>query len=150
MMDLSDGLGLDLHRFADASGVGFDLSDVPVADGATSEEAISGGEDYELLIATDDAARLRLVFQDRGLREPLSIGRVVADVATRTLRELSSNVGAGSTSSELRLDGATSGLGDLARSDTAGADVHALGRTADDGAHALDIRVPTTLGAAME
>jgi len=38
------------------------------------------------LIATDDAARLRLVFQDRGLREPLSIGRVVADVATRTLR----------------------------------------------------------------
>jgi thiamine-monophosphate kinase len=86
MMDLSDGLGLDLHRFADASGVGFELSDVPVADGATSEEAISGGEDYELLIATDDAARLRLVFQDRGLREPLSIGRVVADVATRTLR----------------------------------------------------------------
>jgi thiamine monophosphate kinase len=59
---------------------------VPVADGATIEEAISGGEDYELLIATDDAARLRLVFQDRGLREPLSIGRVVADVATRTLR----------------------------------------------------------------
>jgi len=86
MTDLSDGLGLDLHRFADASGVGFELSDVPVADGATSEEAISGGEDYELLIATDDAARLRLVFQDRGLREPLSIGRVVADVATRTLR----------------------------------------------------------------
>jgi len=33
---------LDLHRFADASGVGFELSDVPVADGATSEEAISG------------------------------------------------------------------------------------------------------------
>ncbi len=67
MMDLSDGLGLDLHRFADASGVGFELTDVPVADGATIEEAISGGEDYELLIATDDAARLRLVFHDRGL-----------------------------------------------------------------------------------
>ncbi len=59
MMDLSDGLGLDLHRFADASGVGFELSDVPVAEGATLDEAISGGEDYELLIATDDAARLR-------------------------------------------------------------------------------------------
>ena len=27
MMDLSDGLGLDLHRFADASGVGFELDD---------------------------------------------------------------------------------------------------------------------------
>jgi thiamine-monophosphate kinase len=86
MMDLSDGLGLDLHRFADASGVGFELADVPVADGATLDEAISGGEDYELLIATDDAARLRLVFHDRGLGALLSIGTVVADAATRTLR----------------------------------------------------------------
>jgi thiamine-monophosphate kinase len=86
MMDLSDGLGLDLHRFADASGVGFVLSDVPVADGATMDEAISGGEDYELLIAADDAARLRLVFQDRGLRAPLKIGVVVKDVTQRTLR----------------------------------------------------------------
>lgn len=86
MMDLSDGLGLDLHRMADASGVGFELRDVPIADGATSEEAISGGEDYELLMATDDAARLRLVFEDRGLRAPLSIGVVVEDMTTRTLR----------------------------------------------------------------
>jgi thiamine-monophosphate kinase len=86
MMDLSDGLGLDLHRFADASDVGFELVDVPVAEGATSEESISGGEDYELLIATDDAARLRLVFQDRGLRTPLTIGTVVADTNVRTLR----------------------------------------------------------------
>ena len=51
MMDISDGLGLDLHRLADASGVGFVLDDVPVADGATLEEALGGGEDYELLIA---------------------------------------------------------------------------------------------------
>jgi thiamine-monophosphate kinase len=86
MMDLSDGLGLDLHRFADASAVGFDLRDVPVAEGATIDEAISGGEDYELLIATDDAARLRLVFQDRGLPAPLTIGVVVKDPASRTLR----------------------------------------------------------------
>lgn len=86
MMDLSDGLGLDLHRFADASGVGFELTDVPVAEGATDDESISGGEDYELLIATNDAARLRLVFVDRGLSAPLTIGRVVADVAIRTLR----------------------------------------------------------------
>ncbi|MDE3064317.1 MAG: thiamine-phosphate kinase [Acidobacteriota bacterium] len=84
MMDLSDGLALDLHRLADASHVGFELSDVPVADGATFDEAIGGGEDYELVIATADAARLRMIFLDRRLREPLTIGRVVADPATRT------------------------------------------------------------------
>ena len=72
---------------------------MPVAEGATIDEAISGGEDYELLIATDDAARLRLVFLDRGLRAPLVIGTVVADAATRTLRGEESNDGAGSTSS---------------------------------------------------
>jgi thiamine-monophosphate kinase len=86
MMDLSDGLGLDLHRLADASGVGFELDDVPVAEGATIDEAIGGGEDYELLIATDNAARLRMIFLDRGLRMPLTIGRVVADASRRTLR----------------------------------------------------------------
>ncbi|HTT59800.1 MAG TPA: thiamine-phosphate kinase [Acidimicrobiales bacterium] len=85
MMDLSDGIGLDLHRLADASNVGFELTDLPVADGATLEEAISGGEDYELLIATPDAEGLRLAFRGSGLREPVSIGRVLADASTRTL-----------------------------------------------------------------
>jgi thiamine-monophosphate kinase len=85
MMDLSDGIGLDLHRLADASGVGFELFDLPVAEGATLEEAISGGEDYELLIATDDAERLREVFRSHGLKEPLRIGRVVSETDVRTL-----------------------------------------------------------------
>ena len=49
------------------------------------EEAISGGEDYELLIATDDAECLRAVFRAHGLNEPLTIGRVVADMNVRTL-----------------------------------------------------------------
>jgi thiamine-monophosphate kinase len=85
MMDLSDGIGLDLHRMADASNVGFELSAIPVAEGATLEEAVSGGEDYELLIATNDPGRLRLMFLDRGLRAPISVGVVVADSARRTL-----------------------------------------------------------------
>jgi thiamine-monophosphate kinase len=86
MMDLSDGLGLDLHRLADASGVGVELTDLPVAEGATSEEAWSGGEDYELLIATSDPDRLALVFADRGLRAPLVIGRCVQDATSRRYR----------------------------------------------------------------
>ena len=86
MMDLSDGLGIDLHRLADSSSVGFELVEIPVASGATFEEAVSGGEDYELLIATDDSARLRMIFQDRGLRAPITIGHVVADQSVRTWR----------------------------------------------------------------
>ena len=85
MMDLSDGLGLDLHRLADASNVGFELSELPVAEGATWEEALSGGEDYELLIATNDPGRLRLMFFDRGLRAPITLGVVVGERDVRTL-----------------------------------------------------------------
>jgi thiamine-monophosphate kinase len=49
-MDLSDGLSLDLHRLALASGVAAELSGpIPIFRGATLEQALDGGEDYELL-----------------------------------------------------------------------------------------------------
>ena len=54
-MDISDGLALDLHRLAAASGVGgmIEASRVPVAGPGTRglEAALYGGEDYELLLA---------------------------------------------------------------------------------------------------
>ena len=50
MIDVSDGLGIDLDRLATASGVGVVLDTVPVAEGATREEALGGGEDYELCV----------------------------------------------------------------------------------------------------
>ena len=51
MMDVSDGLSLDLSRLARASGVGVRLALdlVPVASLATMADALGGGEDYELL-----------------------------------------------------------------------------------------------------
>src|SRR4051812_15711431 len=53
MMDLSDGLGADLPRLARASKVGFeiDLKSLPLNPGCTPRQAISDGEDYELLFA---------------------------------------------------------------------------------------------------
>ena len=53
MMDLSDGLGTDLPRLARASGVGFEVDEsaLPLNPGATVAQAISDGEDYELLLA---------------------------------------------------------------------------------------------------
>jgi thiamine-monophosphate kinase len=73
-IDLSDGLVVDLTHLAEASGVGLALDAVPVADGATLEEALGGGEDYELVVATGDPERLEEAFLAAGLPRPLAIG----------------------------------------------------------------------------
>jgi thiamine-monophosphate kinase len=87
MIDVSDGLALDLHRLADASGVGFVLDTVPVAPGATLEEALGGGEDYELIVAVDprDAESYTARCAAAGLRQPLAFGTLSADAAERRL-----------------------------------------------------------------
>lgn len=85
MIDVSDGFALDLHRMADASRVGFRVDAVPVVPGATAGEAIGGGEDYELVIATPDPEALRREFTRAGLRSPIDIGVVTADVHQRLL-----------------------------------------------------------------
>lgn len=54
MMDVSDGLAKDLARFAAASGITAEITElahIPGRDGATGEEKLYDGEDYELLIA---------------------------------------------------------------------------------------------------
>ncbi|HWH91165.1 MAG TPA: thiamine-phosphate kinase [Candidatus Binatia bacterium] len=63
MMDLSDGLGADLPRLAKASRVGFavEMETLPVARGAKIDNAISEGEDYELLFAISRRERNRLL-----------------------------------------------------------------------------------------
>ena len=53
MIDLSDGLASDLPRLAKASGTGFhiDRAALPKNGGCSEEEALTDGEDYELLFA---------------------------------------------------------------------------------------------------
>ena len=62
MMDLSDGLGADLPRLARASRLGFSIDEraLPVSRGCTVQQAISDGEDYELLFAISRRDRARL------------------------------------------------------------------------------------------
>jgi thiamine-monophosphate kinase len=87
MIDVSDGLALDLHRLADQSGIGFELDHVPVAEGATLDEALGGGEDYELVVAVgpDDLGRLKAAFEAAGLVAPIQLGVATADPKTRRL-----------------------------------------------------------------
>ena len=84
-IDLSDGLLADLTHLAGASGVGVDLDAVPVADGASREEALSGGEDYELLVATGAPGELVAAFASAGLALPLPIGVCTAEIGHLTL-----------------------------------------------------------------
>jgi thiamine-monophosphate kinase len=57
MLDVSDGLALDLGRLCTESGVGAELrpADVPAGPRATPEEALGGGEDYELVATLPQA-----------------------------------------------------------------------------------------------
>ena len=57
MIDISDGLIADAAKFAEKSGVSFmvDTAAVPPRDGAALREALTDGEDYELLFAVPPA-----------------------------------------------------------------------------------------------
>ncbi len=63
MMDLSDGLAKDLPRLAKASGCGFRVDEalIPLTPGCTVAQGMGDGEDYEMLIAIDQAQAPMLV-----------------------------------------------------------------------------------------
>ena len=81
MIDLSDGLGVDLPRLARASKLGFDADEdaLPRTRGCTIEQAINDGEDYELLfaISPDCSATLQRTWRKQFPRLMLTrIGRL--------------------------------------------------------------------------
>jgi thiamine-monophosphate kinase len=85
MIDLSDGFASDVRRIAEASDVGVRLTSVPVAEGADEDEAICGGDDYELLFAAHDPAAVAEAFGEAGLRRPWIVGECVADATELTM-----------------------------------------------------------------
>ncbi|HEX7165980.1 MAG TPA: thiamine-phosphate kinase [Acidimicrobiales bacterium] len=81
MIDVSDGFAADLGHLCDASGVGVVLHDVPIAAGATEEQALGGGEDYELLftlppgaVAPSGSIAVGTIVEDRSARPPAVAG----------------------------------------------------------------------------
>jgi thiamine-monophosphate kinase len=59
-MDLSDGLSIDLARLCEESGAAAEIDEttLPVAPGATIDDALHGGEDYELLFTARPGEKL--------------------------------------------------------------------------------------------
>ncbi|HEY3810009.1 MAG TPA: thiamine-phosphate kinase [Acidimicrobiales bacterium] len=83
MIDISDGLTADLGHLAAASGIGMQLDRVPVADGATLEEALGGGEDFALAFCTPEEAAVGDAFA--GLPAPARIGTCTTDAGRLVL-----------------------------------------------------------------
>jgi len=80
MIDISDGLSSDLGHICAESGVGAMVSaeSVPVGPGATLDDALAGGDDYELCFTASDAAVVAETFAAVGLTAPVRIGVVMA------------------------------------------------------------------------
>jgi thiamine-monophosphate kinase len=59
-IDISDGLSLDLARLCEASNVSAEISstELPLARRATLDEALNGGEDYELLFTASPKIKI--------------------------------------------------------------------------------------------
>lgn len=88
MIDVSDGLLADLGHVAVQSGVGFDLFDasrIPVAPGATAEEALVGGDDYVLAFTLPPELDATGIFAATGLPSPWAVGTCTDEPAQRTL-----------------------------------------------------------------
>jgi len=85
MIDVSDGFAADFGHVLDASGVGCELAGLPVAPGASREDALGGGEDFELVWCMPPATDAAAAFAARGLRPPVRLGTCTADRHRRTL-----------------------------------------------------------------
>jgi len=74
-MDLSDGLSLDLNRMCIASRVSAAIEAPPIFPGASIDQALHGGEDYELLFTLPPRSRPPASFEGIPLTRIGTIGK---------------------------------------------------------------------------
>jgi len=66
-MDMSDGLSLDLHRLCAASRAHAQIGEPPIYRGASLQQALHGGEDYELLFTIPPRTAVPAAFEGLSL-----------------------------------------------------------------------------------
>ncbi|MFN3921186.1 MAG: thiamine-phosphate kinase [Caldimicrobium sp.] len=79
VIDISDGLLLDLYRICEASRVSAELEEekIPLSKGALLHEALSGGEDYALLFTISEEKKEKLFQISKKLKKTLFyIGKI--------------------------------------------------------------------------
>lgn len=81
-IDISDGLSLDLRRLCLASGVRAEIGDPPRFPGASREQALHGGEEYELLFTVPGGTKVPAAFEGLALTR---IGKIVQGGAGEVL-----------------------------------------------------------------
>jgi thiamine-monophosphate kinase len=88
MIDVSDGLAADLGHICDESAVGVCLQAqaIPLGPGAVLEDALAGGDDYELCFTAPDPSRVAAAFAAGGPAAPVAIGVVTREARRVVVR----------------------------------------------------------------
>jgi len=99
MIDISDGLAIDLHHILEESGVGATVwaATIPISEDARGaaknsgrsplDHALSDGEDYELLFTVDEAEAARLL-NDQPFEVPVTrIGTITTSGAVLVMAD---------------------------------------------------------------
>ncbi len=86
MIDISDGLATELDHLANGANAGISIEDVPIHDGANIDDALYGGEDYEIIFTLDPNLDPADQFEKAGLRPPIKIGVIVGEPDCRKIR----------------------------------------------------------------
>ena len=81
-VDCSDGLADALHLLAQCSGVKIVLESLPGAEGATNQDVLEGGEDYELVFCLAPEIAVAERFVAGGFRTPIRVGLVTNGLAS--------------------------------------------------------------------
>lgn len=74
-IDVSDGLIGDLNHICTQSNLGAVIETMPVAEGATLEHCMYGGEDYEIIFTHPNPELVMESFSEQNISLPIDIGR---------------------------------------------------------------------------